>query len=90
MRLLIFLVLLYLGYKAVKVWIRRNVLTGTNASRHAGPGNQIDEMMVKDPVCEIYFPKNTGVVLQIDGKTLHFCSEECKEKYLSEINDLGR
>ena len=90
MRLLIFLALLYLGYRALKIWIRRNVLNGTNAYRHTGPGDQIDEMMVKDPVCDIYFPKNSGVALHIDGKTLYFCSEECKKKYLSEKNDLGR
>ncbi len=82
MRLIIIVAILYFAYLALKVWIRRNMIGPTRPPR--GPGEQIDDLMVQDPVCGIYFPKKTGVPLNIDGKTLLFCGEECKEKYLAE------
>jgi uncharacterized protein len=82
MRFLVIIAILYLAYLALKVWIRRNVIGPTSAPR--GPAEQIDDLMVQDPVCGIYFPRKSGVPLNIDGKTLLFCGEECKEKYLAE------
>jgi YHS domain-containing protein len=42
--------------------------------------------MIKDPFCEIYFPKKDGVHLRIDGKDLYFCSEECRDKFLEKYS----
>lgn len=81
MRLLILLGLAYLGYRAVKSW----VLPGTDSTRETVSGQtagQIDDVMVKDPFCEVYFPKRNGVHLRIKGEDLYFCSEECKNRYL--------
>jgi YHS domain-containing protein len=38
-------------------------------------------MMIQDPVCGIYFPQKSGFPLDADGKTIYFCSAECREKY---------
>jgi YHS domain-containing protein len=43
---------------------------------------QMDDVMIQDPFCEIYFPKKDGVHLRINGKDLYFCSEDCRDKYL--------
>jgi len=43
---------------------------------------KIDDVMVKDPYCEIYFAKKDGVPLNIKGKDVYFCSKECKDKFL--------
>jgi YHS domain-containing protein len=40
--------------------------------------------MIKDPFCEAYFPKRTGVHLNFGGKDLYFCSRQCKDKYFAE------
>jgi ribosomal protein L24E len=39
--------------------------------------------MVKDPYCEVYFPKRKGVPLKKNAEVLLFCSEECRDKFRS-------
>jgi uncharacterized protein len=81
MRLLILLLIFYLTYRALKYWIFTNVISGPPTSTSSE--RQIDDIMVKDPVCEVYFPKRSGTSMNINGKTIYFCSEDCKNKYLS-------
>jgi YHS domain-containing protein len=40
-----------------------------------------DEKMVIDPHCHVYIPKREAITAKIAGKTVYFCSKECKEKY---------
>jgi YHS domain-containing protein len=50
------------------------------------PGTEnarIDDVMIKDPFCEIYFPKREGHHLKYDGKDLYFCSSTCREKFIA-------
>lgn len=35
----------------------------------------------KDPVCGTYVSSAASVTRTIDGKTVHFCSEDCSRKY---------
>ena len=37
--------------------------------------------MVKDPACGIYSPRDSAISARVDGKTLYFCSERCREAY---------
>jgi uncharacterized protein len=79
MRLLIFIALIYLGYRYLKSW-----LTSQQTPRRTVPGRtgtSIDDVMVKDPYCNTYFPKRSGLALTVDGKELYFCSKECRDKY---------
>jgi len=48
---------------------------------------EIDDVMIKDPFCEAYFPKRNGVHLNFDGKDLYFCSSRCKDNYLAERSE---
>lgn len=80
MKLLIFIIILYLAYRALKYRIFTSAVPGPKTS--TGSERQIDDIMVKDPVCEVYFPKRSGISLTVDGKFLYFCSEDCKNKYL--------
>jgi YHS domain-containing protein len=43
--------------------------------------NNID--MVKDPVCGMYVYPATAIQETIDGKTYHFCSESCRNKFIN-------
>jgi uncharacterized protein len=81
MKLLIIIIILYLAYRALKYRIFTNMVPGPKNS--TGSERQIDDIMVKDPVCEVYFPKRSGISLTVDGKVLYFCSEDCKNKYMS-------
>lgn len=86
MRLLILLGLIYLGYRALKSYLTSSGLFQKTSSQKPVSGKatrEIDDVMIKDPYCEVYFPKRNGVHLKVEGKDLYFCSSECKEKYLA-------
>lgn len=78
-KLLIYILLIYIAYK-----VFRSIMapSGSSAKRGYGETGAADDIMIKDPVCEIYFPKKDGVCLNIDGKEVCFCSSECRDKYL--------
>jgi uncharacterized protein len=84
MRLLILLGIIYVCYRAVKSWmLSRGSQKKEVFDKTAG---QIDDVMIKDPFCEIYFPKKDGVHLRINGKDLYFCSKECRDKFVEEYS----
>jgi YHS domain-containing protein len=35
----------------------------------------------RDPVCGTYVAENAAVTSKIGGRTLHFCSQACRDKY---------
>ena len=82
MRFLIILALIYVAYRAIKSWMLPTGKLKTKVSREAG--GEIDDVMVKDPYCEVYFPKRNGVHLNINGKDLYFCSTECRDNYIKQ------
>ncbi len=71
----------YIGFRLLKSWIVKHITfsqTGTNQ-----PPGEIDDIMVQDPVCQVYFPKRSGVHLYQNGKDLYFCSPECRQRHIS-------
>jgi len=85
MRLLILLGVIYFGYRILKSLLTSSGIFYSTRSRETDyNGNgQIDDVMVKDPYCEVYFPKRNGLHAKVDGQDLYFCSKECREKYLT-------
>ncbi|WP_319526096.1 YHS domain-containing protein [uncultured Desulfosarcina sp.] len=81
MRVLLLIVIVYLTYRAVKSWVLRNLqVPGQNAPHNP----KIDDVMVKDPVCGVYFPRGEGVALRHKGQEYIFCSEACRDRFLEE------
>jgi len=39
--------------------------------------------MVRDPICGLYIPSDGAVALIDNGRTVHFCSETCRKKFLN-------
>lgn len=85
-KLIVILALVYICYRALKTWILKSAPPIEQGDRRK-PAGHIDDVMVKDPFCQVYFPKRKGVPLKKDGKELLFCSEECRDKYKSKEND---
>ena len=81
-RLLIFGALVYLLYRALKSWIFKDLKAGRTEAGSADR-QQIDDIMVKDPFYNTYFPKRNALRVEHKGETLYFCSQECKQKYLT-------
>jgi hypothetical protein len=81
MRLLIFIILVYLAYKALKAWLLPTV---TRTMPRAGDlRRDMDDVMIKDPYCEAYFHKRNGVSLKLEDTELFFCSPECRDKFIA-------
>ena len=70
----------YLLYRSLRSWMfpdmKKNKVFGNKTG-------QIDDVMIKDPYCEAYFPKRNAVHLNIDTNDLYFCSKECRDKYVA-------
>lgn len=80
-RFIILFIVAYVLYRSLKSWMFPNA-----SSSRSAPGRsatEIDDVMIKDPYCESYFPKRNAVHLNLYGKDLYFCSVECKDKYLA-------
>jgi YHS domain-containing protein len=78
-KILIYILLIYIVYK-----VFRSIMapSGSSTTRSNGETGAVDDIMIKDPVCEIYFPKKDGICLDIDGNEVCFCSKECRDQYL--------
>ncbi len=83
MRILILALLIYLGYRVFKTFmIPGSVTFKPDIDENLAV---VDDIMVKDPLCETYIPKKNGIKEIIDGEKVYFCSTKCRDKYLDRI-----
>lgn len=79
MRLLVWAVLIYVGYKIVKGFV-----AGRKKDEPAPP-EPVREETYQDPVCGVYVTEEDSVIGRHEGERLHFCSMECLEKYRQQL-----
>jgi YHS domain-containing protein len=77
MRLLILAALIYLGYRALKSRI------GSGHSNAETDLQNMDDEMIQDPFCGAYFPRKNAFRASVGKKDFLFCSEQCRDAYLS-------
>ncbi len=46
------------------------------------PDRKVSEM-VRDPVCGVYIAPNEALSVVDKGRSIHFCSVECRQKYIT-------
>lgn len=51
------------------------------AGRNPKPGSTTAGELKRDPVCGTYVPESVSVKQTIEGRVIHFCSEDCRRKY---------
>jgi YHS domain-containing protein len=85
MRLLVLCFLIYLGYWIFKKWALPEKSSKSTPEQKGLA--MVDDVMLKDPFCQAYFPKKNGVKSVIDGEICYFCSTRCRDKYLKTIKD---
>ena len=71
----------YLLYRSMKSWMFPDTRPKNNISGKVA--GQIDDVMIKDPYCETYFPRRDAVHLNLSGNDLYFCSKECRDQYMA-------
>ncbi len=69
----------YLIYR----WLRPKPDKSGPAGREASSGGMIEDEMIQDPQCGAYFPRSSAVTAKVDGRTVMFCSEKCRDEYLA-------
>ena len=79
MRLLIWGVLIYVGYRIVKGFI------AGKQQETPPPSGPVKEDTFQDPVCGVYVAEEDAVIGRHEGARLHFCSMECLEKYRQQL-----
>jgi hypothetical protein len=77
---LIYFALGYLIYKFVRSMVFPKA-SPVRKVRQRSIG-QIDDIMIKDPFCETYFPKRDGIHLKFEDKDLYFCSTDCRDRFI--------
>ncbi|MHC1726354.1 MAG: hypothetical protein AB9866_10155 [Syntrophobacteraceae bacterium] len=82
-RFLLYAILLWVAYFLVKT-IAKSLFAPAEQDRNTPGTPSIDADLVRDPECGIYFLRQKGVKGIVEGKVLHFCSEECYDKYLKD------
>lgn len=80
MKIIIYLLLIYLVYKVVKSWTASPV---SSERGNSGDSDAVDDIMIKDPVCGVYFPRKDGVYLNAGERDIYFCSSECRDKFVA-------
>lgn len=80
LRLVVIGVLLYILYR---------LLTGPKGAKVAGrqkgsqtSGGGVQDVLVEDPVCHTYIPKQQAIQLHHDKKMYYFCSDKCCQTFL--------
>jgi YHS domain-containing protein len=84
-KFIIFIVAAFLLYKLV---------VGDKKKKSVNKKKQEEKLhatgeMIKDPICGSYVPKDAEIRVR-DGETVHaFCSYECRDKYLKQLESSG-
>ncbi len=70
------LIVLYL----IRSFIRPHLPRG-QPGRRASTGGPTEELLVRDPQCGIYLPREAGIKRTVRGEEHYFCSEECLKAF---------
>jgi YHS domain-containing protein len=75
-RLLILAGIVYLLFTA-----RRLLKKAGRANRVETGPDRIDDVMVQDPVCNVYVPRREALHVRHRGKDIYFCGEACRDAF---------
>lgn len=81
LRLLIWMLLIYIGYRIVKAMI-----SGKENRPEAVHDRDEAEPAHRDPVCGVYISERDAVIGTLDGRRHYFCSMDCLEKFREQLD----
>lgn len=80
-RLLVWMLLIYIGYRIIKA-----MLSGKDRKPDVVHDKTEAETTHRDPVCGVYVSENDAVVGRLDGQRHYFCSMSCLEKFREQLD----
>ncbi len=87
-------ILRYVFWVLIASWavsiLRRMVrnMAGASPAAHPDidvPTDEVSRKLVRDPVCGMHLAESVAIPLRERGELLHFCSMDCREKYLAGV-----
>jgi len=75
------------AYVAVRLAARviRYLAAAPRREAVVGPENSTaTSEMIQDPVCGMYVPGHETITAVSNGQVVHFCSEECRDKFVND------
>ena len=81
-RLLALLAVLWTGKQVVKQV--SGMLHPERKSDESSAPENVQDDMVKDPVCSTYIPKSLARHKEFEGEIYYFCSDECVTKFMEQ------
>ncbi len=79
-RILIYGLVIYAIYRFLK---SKGLSFATQKEQSFHDSTSVKEAeLIQDPQCGAYFLKQNGVKARVQGRTLYFCSEICRDEYL--------
>jgi YHS domain-containing protein len=76
-RLLLWLIVGFLIYTVVQMIKQALLKPPAPPAEKSSRG----EEMIQDPECGTYVPRNDAIKAHLKGKTLYFCSTDCRDKH---------
>jgi YHS domain-containing protein len=65
--------------------VRKMASGPSDAQNHPSvPSAPANQKLVRDPVCGMHIAEGLALQLKHGGETVHFCSAECRDKFLDE------
>jgi YHS domain-containing protein len=86
----IFRFLFWLLLLSWSVWLLKRFLGGLAREANAASQNQpvqdapVKKRLVRDPLCGVHVAEELAIPMSIGNEMIHFCSEECRDRYLNE------
>lgn len=76
LRIILILVVLRALWRLLK-----GVLEGAGVTRRVDGEAAPSVKLVRDPICGMFVPPASALVLRSGGQTLYFCSEKCRQEW---------
>jgi YHS domain-containing protein len=80
LRFLLWLLIIYIGYRIVKTWL-------SAGDKQSSLKSASDDEAFQDPVCGVYVSPADATVGVLEGEKLYFCSMHCLEKYQERLHN---
>jgi len=80
-RLIFYILVFYIIYQVIRFFQALKRIQSRPKKTNPSLSSQI---MVKDEICQTYLPQDEALSLTYQGKTHYFCSEKCRQRFLTE------
>ena len=81
LRILFFIALLYILYRLVTS--PRKLKNRDAPVDLGGKANLPQDILIEDPICHTYVPKQQAFILEQDEKIFYFCSKDCRNAFIT-------